>query len=103
MNIKDLVEVAQSKILNQTGDLVSKQKLTIGFNAIFEAIKAVSSVENVTIYNFGTFSRKQIKKQQITTKFTKHLPSESVTVEAHIAPKFKPSKQYKAMLRYGQS
>mgnify|MGYP002782093671 CR=1 len=102
MNVRDLIEVGQKAILSKTGDIVSKEKLGIGLAAIFEAIKVISADEDVTIYNFGTFSRKEMPEQIVSTQFTKHLPNGSVVVEKHLAPKFKPSKQYKAVLRYGQ-
>lgn len=102
MNVRDLIEVGQKAILSKTGDVVSKEKLGIALSAVFEAIKYISADEDVTIYNFGTFSRKEMPEQVVSTKFTQHLPGGSVTVEKHVAPKFKPSKQYKAVLRYGQ-
>jgi nucleoid DNA-binding protein len=103
MNVKDLIEVGQKAVLNQTGDIVSKEKLNIALNAIFQAIKEVSSVEDVTIYRFGTFSRKNVGDAIISTQFTKKLPNGVAEIPAHITPKFRPSKEWKNSFRYGDN
>jgi nucleoid DNA-binding protein len=101
MNVSDLSVIASKKVYEKTGNTIPRAKLEIAIHAVFDAIREVTIDENVTITDFGTFTKRTVPHKVIKSVFTKNSPNGVVEVPQHIAPLFKASKKYKAALRYG--